>query len=229
MISFTVDARNGTDKDGCNTCCCETIPARPGETNKILINYAPWAAPIGGHGLAPRAGFEVDCISCATADTVIVQPGFARIVTGNTLNGTLAPLYTGDEPVTFEVLPLFDVSHGDLVVNADGTFIYTPNTLFAGIDRFYWSANGEVAEFIIAVDPSAEQQYPQPAFTAPVSVAKSRVQYDTKMYVMSFVLSVSPAAKTGDIYRLTIRQPAIDCDGNQFDHISCYDVVIGKC
>jgi hypothetical protein len=46
---------------------------------------------------------------------------------------------------------------------------------------------------------------------------------------IQFPLEVSPAAVTGDLYRLTMRTPAMDCDGNVFYHIWCTDINIGKC
>lgn len=230
MLTFTVDARNGSFKDACNACCCEHVDARPGEKNKVLVNYGPWAAPIGGHGLAPNPGIEIECLTCSSERPPVVAAGFGRTTTGVVYNGNLAPLYTGDEETTvFAVEPLYPPSHGDVVVNADGTFVYTPNTLFAGIDRFWWNVNGIVAEFVIAVDISAQQQYPQPPFTAPVSVPASRIAYDNRLYYMSFVLAVSPGALTGEVYRLTIRQKALDCDGESYEHLSCYDIKIGKC
>ena len=46
---------------------------------------------------------------------------------------------------------------------------------------------------------------------------------------LRFPVAISPGAKVGDIYRLTIRAPAMDCDGTTYYHVSCYDITIGKC
>jgi hypothetical protein len=42
-------------------------------------------------------------------------------------------------------------------------------------------------------------------------------------------VAVDPTAKPGDIYKITIRQQATDCQGIAYAHIWCCDVRIGVC
>lgn len=226
MHSFTVNARNA---DACNTCCCEQLSGKPGETDKVIVNYAPWSAPIGGHGLAHDTVFSVERLG--NPATPVVSNGFGRTVTGAPFNGDLAALFPnpdGDD-AKFAIDPLFGPSSGEIALSADGKFVYTPSPLFTGIDRFFWNVNGDMAEFVIAVDLNAQTQQKQPAFTAPVSVAKKSVGIDSRMHILGFLLSISPAAVVGDVYRLTVKQGTRDCDGNTSFHISCFDVTIGAC
>lgn len=230
MYSFTVNSRSGSQNtDACNTCCCESISAKPGETNKVLLNYAPWSAPIGGHGLFNGTAFQVDRLG--TAPTPVVNAGFGRTVTGAPFEGDLAPLFPNPDQETpvFKLEALFEAANGVVELQPDGKFTYTPAPLFTGIDRFYWSANGAVAEYTIAVDASAEQPQTQPPVVPPVAALKKSVAIDNRVHIVAFLVAVSPAAVPGDIYRLTVKQGTRDCDGNEIFHISCYDITIGAC
>src|SRR5262249_17219111 len=42
---------------------------------------------------------------------------------------------------TLAVALVSDVSHGTLVLNSDGSFTYTPNTDWSGVDTFTYSVN----------------------------------------------------------------------------------------
>jgi len=48
-----------------------------------------------------------------------------------------------EDTLTYELVN--NVAHGSVTVNADGSFIYTPNTDFYGIDRFTWRASDGIA------------------------------------------------------------------------------------
>ncbi|QIW87643.1 putative structural protein [Agrobacterium phage OLIVR4] len=230
MYFFSVDPRNGTSKSGdvCGSCCCESISARPGEVNSVLVSYAAWAAPIGGHGLTNKTVFDIEPVSVSDP---LVNNGFGRTVINTVFNGDLSTLFPNPEgePVEYEILDLYPPAKGVATLGANGQFTYTPTPLFTGIDRFWFSINGNVGEFVIAIDPSAEQPIAQPPFTPAVSVPVTGRKVNPTAYTMNFVLKVSPAAKSGDVYRLTVRQVAIDCDGSEFVHISCYDISIGSC
>jgi hypothetical protein len=60
MKTFVVDPRDGsTSGDGCATCCCYTATIGLGETDKWLIDYAPWSVPLGGGGLTLNHTIEI--------------------------------------------------------------------------------------------------------------------------------------------------------------------------
>ncbi|XQW85201.1 Ig-like domain-containing protein [Thalassotalea piscium] len=44
-----------------------------------------------------------------------------------------------NDPLTVQTAPITNVSHGQLVLSTDGTFVYTPQTNFNGTDRFVYS------------------------------------------------------------------------------------------
>lgn len=229
MYNFDANARSGSGQAGCNTCCCEHMSALPGETNKISINYAAWSVPIGGHGLSSRTRISVsECKSC-NPDDPLVNPAFARTLVNSPLLGDLSAQYPDASPETrYAILDVYGPERGRVNLMEDGTFTYDPNAAFVGIDRFWFSADGHVGEFVISVDASEENPNPQPAFTPAIDV-EGQPSIDGRYHSMSFALSASPAAVPGDIYRITVRQQALDCDCNKYDHMSCYDVTISKC
>jgi hypothetical protein len=64
---------------------------------------------------------------------VVEAPG---VLENDTLDGS--PAWQGG--VSVEILPVSDVSHGTLVLHADGSFAYTPNAGFSGSDSFVYRA-----------------------------------------------------------------------------------------
>ena len=60
-----------------------------------------------------------------------------------------------------------------------------------------------------------------------ISVPQNRISI--RGNVLSFPLVVSPLASVGDLYRLTVRQVAMDCGASFFAHVSCYDIAIVRC
>lgn len=229
MFFFSADARNGVKSgDACGTCCCESIGARPGEINGVMISYSAWGAPLGGHGLINETTFEIEGVSVTAP---LVNSSFERTVMNTPYTGSLSGLFPNPEgePVEYEILELYPPRGGIVELGENGAFTYTPSPLFTGIDRFWFSINGNIGEFVISVDPSAQQQIPEPPFTPAVYVPAKGRAVDPRAYTLRFMLNVSPAAKPGDIYRMTIRQVAIDCNGNKYVHVSCYDISIGSC
>lgn len=229
MYFFSVDPRNGASSvDACGKCCCESISARPGEVNGVMVSYVAWSAPLGGHGLTNKTTFEFENVSVTEP---LVNSAFERTPFNTTLAGSLAALFPNPEgeAVEYEILELYPPLNGTVELGENGAFTYKPATSFTGIDRFWFSINGNVGEFVIAVDPAQGPQIAQPPFTPAVYVPLSRRSVNPQTHVLRFVLGVSPAAKPGDIYRLNVRQAAIDCEGNEYFHISCYDISIGSC
>lgn len=228
MYFFSVDPRNGAKSgDVCGKCCCESISARPGEVNGVMVSYAAWSAPLGGHGLTNKTTFEVEGVSVTPPR---VTNAFARTTVGVDYVGSLSGLFPNPEgePVEYDIPEINGPSNGVVTLGANGAFTYKPNPLFTGIDRFWFSINGNIGEFIISVDPSTGE-IPEPPYTPAVYIPAARRSVDPRSHTLRFVLGISPAAISGDVYRLTVRQVAIDCDGNEYVHISCYDISIGSC
>lgn len=238
MLTFDVNPRDGMGASGCNTCCCQDATARPGETNKWRINYANWSVPLGGKGLNCQTTVSVEKIKSCPAPAGSTDPANTDYVATTTVNnaasGDLSVNATGTS-LTYEVLPLYAPANGTLNIQADGTFTYTPNTGFIGYDFIYFTTSDGVNEPVInrlaiVVSPSLPNvALPVPADDVMVSFPHDRRSIDAGYHTLDMAMTVSPAAKAGDLYRVEIRQPALDCDGNCFWHVSCYDVVIGKC
>ena len=241
MLTFLADARNGSSAaTACGSFCCERVSARPGETNKIAINYANWVAPIGGRGISGAPAIVVKNItpvpSLAPANQPPTNTDYTPSVAANgTLNGTVATNGVDPEsqPLTYAHLALYGPRYGTLVFNANGTYVYTPRSGFTGYDTFWFSTSDGVNKpvvnrVVVSVNPpSPAPALPAPILTPAVWVDPNRIA--VRSPVLEFPLAVSPAARPGDLYRLELVQAAVDCDGVIYEHQSCFDVTIGTC
>jgi hypothetical protein len=243
MLQFTVDARDGVQSsNGCATCCCEPAVARPGETNLWQINYAPWAIPIGGRGLSVNTIFDIEKKTGATSPAGNQSPAVAfkaSAVTFNTpLTDTVATSVVDPEAddLTFSLLPLYGPSNGEITFDAAGAFTYTPHAGFSGYETFFYQVSdgqsapriGEVSLAVSLASPATPLPLKTKG-TPAVRVRREGLVILQSWAAIQFPVEISPAALPGDIYRLTIRQEALDCDCNPFYHVSCYDISIGRC
>ncbi|MHB9026570.1 MAG: Ig-like domain-containing protein [Armatimonadota bacterium] len=64
-------------------------------------------------------------------DTVLTVPAVDGLLDNDT---------TDNPPLTVVTTPVFPPSHGDLVLSADGSFTYTPDTSYVGTDSFSYRA-----------------------------------------------------------------------------------------
>jgi hypothetical protein len=239
MNIFTADPRDAFISDnGCNTCgCCGQAQARPGETNKFMVNYAAWALPLGGRGLTDRVDFSIerkeqspDSRAPINTNKFFSTP-FNTALTDVLTVGASDPL---EGELVYSSADLFPPQFGEVVINADGSFTYTPTLGFTGYDKFYYVTKNEakqiVNQVIVGVQPNGSADpMPAKAFDEALSVVQKSVHVDGRGYVLSFALKASPIAVVGEIYRLNIRQHAIDCDCQEYTHISCYDITIVNC
>jgi hypothetical protein len=243
MQSFTADPHNSISASACNTCCCEMVSIRPGETDKFNINYAAWSVPIGGRGLSANTAIDL------VLKTPITSPvgGNQRpvptlfldsIPQNSSLVDSLIAIDADLNPLTFAALPLFGPSNGIVTISANGNLVYTPNANFNGYERFFFTVsdgvnNPVVQEAIIAVQPplpATQLVVPTAAFATPkVRARPVNVVVDQIWQSISFPLEVGPHAVPGEVYRMTIRQGANDCDATPYFHVSCYDLLVGSC
>lgn len=245
MKYFTVDPRDGGFgiSAGCAQCCCQQMHMRPGETDKMVINYAPWSVPIGGPGLI-EGGTEInisrDAGGCATGPI----DGFAPPALGATndfealpgavteIDVTANGITPAGNTFTYRVLPLSGPLHGAISnPNAGPEFSYKSVAGYNGLDTFYvevTDAQGRKLIQLVVVSVG------NPGPTVPASmpsglyVDQTKIQVDKRQHQISFPISLMPDARSCEKFKLEIRQTTRDCD-NVYSHYSCFDVFVGKC
>jgi Bacterial Ig domain len=208
---------------------------QPGEVKPLYLNYAPVFAPVAGRGLHCSPGVEIiekdTCPPTASNNLPPQKTGeamFSCPVDGR-LSADLRVLVKDPEGVAliFKVLPLYAPKHGRLILNPDGRVDYTPFRGYQGYDRFFYSAsdgvNSIISEVLIGVGVTPTVAMMTPVF----SVGAASV--DPRFYTVVLPLIASPAALPCQVFRLNIRQGALDCDCNCLYSINCVDVRISKC
>jgi hypothetical protein len=190
---------------------------------------------MGGRGLLDRTEFSIEKKSQTPDPNAPINTpkqfpvDFNTAFSGNVSTGASDP---GGDPLTFRLSTLNAPKYGTAEVNADGTFDYTPTLGFTGYDRFFVvTDNGArtiTTEVVMKVNgPNPPTPLADTAFTPDLAVNRKNMRVEGD--VITFALAASPAAVVGDVYRMTVKQPAMDCDCNEFFHISCYDIQIVIC
>ncbi|MFO0929426.1 MAG: Ig-like domain-containing protein [Gemmataceae bacterium] len=97
-----------------------------------------------------------------------------------------------------------DVSHGALFLNSDGSFSYTPNSTFTGIDSFTYNAfdgqnlSGAVTVWLVSANTEQEENNAIPTVeitpTDPKTIANLNGSF---MYGVTFKLSAAAPSTTG--------------------------------
>jgi Bacterial Ig domain len=241
MQTFQIPATDSVDASQCNTCCCTTVRVPAGATDKWTLLYAAWSTPIGGQGITANVSFDIQ-LKTAPLVGQTNNPPVPNLLLAVTPHQTalvsaLTATDAESNPLTYAVMPLHGPTNGSVVVNADGTFTYTPNPMFTGYDRFFFTVsdtfhNPVVGEAIIGVSPVGG-----PAIAAPtasmatphVTVRPKNVKVNSPWQSLTFPLEVSPQAKVGDVYRFLIRAQSVDCDCVPYYRTDCVDVIISAC
>lgn len=242
MQTFNIDP-NQSGAASCNTCCCEAAKAKVGETDKITLLYASWSQPIGGRGIGvPTIAVVLHTKAAITAGNQkpVVLPYLGLTALDAPLAGALSTVVTDPEAatLTYSAMPLYGPASGSVVINANGAFTYTPGPNFSGYDRFFYTVTDNVTAFVVGeviigvspALPSLPLAMPTTAMVTPIAIVRSKfVTVNSAWQSISLPFEVSPQAASGDVYRMTVRTPAYDCDGAVYYHVSCYDVLIGAC
>jgi len=230
MYHFTADDMQ--QGNPCAVCCCQDIGVKPGSTSKISVNYAPWGVPIGRLHCQPSFDLEQKetCGTNTGGPLLPADPIRFDTPINATLNGDLKAMVTdpGGGTLTFKPLSLYGPSNGTLDLDPTGLFIYKPNPGYTGADRFFASAtspNGKTTNFEVLVGVDIVGQVLEN--TPHVSVVSSTVNY--QYYTASFAVKVSPAADLCEIWRLTVKMQALDCDCTCYDRTDCFDIRMVKC
>lgn len=245
MLNVIIDDRNGmlAGSSGiCAVCCCPPIFMRPGETNLMVLSYAPWSVPLGGLGIVPTTEISIERDSSLCSVAVIDTFGPPANTSYNlpVVADTATPidLTTNEDPAgnTFEyhVVPLFGPQHGLLTaMPLNGVaWEYTPNNGFVGWDYFYYTmtdAQGRFATYAVKLAIGA------PTTVQPVGngrlglyIDPTRIRIDQRMQQIAFAMYLAPDARQCDVFKVNIKQPAQSCD-DTFYNLSCFEVHVGKC
>jgi Big-like domain-containing protein len=231
MYHFNVD---DAVRDSCQVCCCEQATLKPGTTSRLTINYAPWAVPIGRLHCDPEFALE-QMAACGLSPGAPVKLNGVNVMFNTAMNTVLdEDLKTRivdpeAKSMTFKVLPFHTPSHGVVAVKSDGTFKYTPQGGYNGPDRFYVSATDEdnktsTFEVLIGV---GTQDAGDMVETPHVVVDSWNVNY--QHYIVTVAVRVAPNADQCEVWRLTARQTAIDCNCTCYDRTDCFDIKMSTC
>lgn len=214
---------------------------RPGETNLMTINYATWSVPIGSPGLVNGFDYtiEADASACSTApvDGFVPPSNVPLSLTTPVGTDVEIDLTDGASPAgntfTFAPIPMNGPEHGSIVRTAEGIYDYTPATGYVGWDHVWFvttDAQGRsvVSSVVIKVGDALGAAPAQWTALKPY-IDRSRVMINAPMHTVSFPIFMTPACRACDSYRLTIRQPAQDCDRNTYVHLSCFEIRCKDC
>lgn len=245
MLYFDADPRDGAPAGGvCNACCCEPIFMRPGETNLITINYAPWSLPIGNPGIVKGTEYsvEMNCSACSSAavdgfsvpsNTNYDLPVVADTPLAIDLSTNAAP---AGNTFTYAVIPLQGPTHGTVDQTGSAgapTFTYTPNTGFTGYDYFSYKmtdAQGREVTRTVQLNVGMHLNAPNRQLMASLPfISPGAISVDRTMQTVRFPLYMPLSARDCEKYTLTIKQPAQDCECNTYNHFMCFDIRTGNC
>lgn len=248
MLYFTADARDGVSGATggvCNTCCCAAFTMRPGETNLLQINYAPWSVPLGGRGLTEGTNYKAtkNTDGCATGDVAGFAPPTNEHISLTAVTGVpevfdMLPsaLPTGNS-FTFELIDLVGgFSHGDATLTSAGVLTYNATAGFVGYDVGYYrmtDGQGRVFQGFIGISVnggaigSTENNYRDTSFVPYID--PSRIIVNKAQHFVQLPIYMPAIALPCEVYRLEIQQTAMDCNNNVFTHYSCYDISAGNC
>lgn len=241
MLFFQADPRDGVANGAaCNSCCCESLTMSAGETNLVIVDYAPWSIPIGNPGIV--AGLELNIETNTDACPNSEQDGFLPPTAENRLLVTPAStvlnidLSVGVAPAantfTYNVVPFSGPTKGTLTKTAEGVYDYTPNGGVTGKDYFSFEAKDAQGRTVIRHVEVDIGTNVEPRNQARLSLAPyidlSQVQTDRNQTI-KFPIYMPVNCRPCERHKLTIKQPAQDCNCATFHHFKCFDITCRPC
>lgn len=246
MYYFNADARDGgaSNVSACNTCCCNSVFLRPGETNMIMMNYAPWVLPIMPPGLiSGGTEYTVELNSDACADNAVdgfLPPSNTNYELTTLANTALAiDLSVNEAPAgndfNYEIVALAGPSRGSLtpLVPNGPAYSYVPAGGYTGYDYFSYrmtDAQGRSVIRSVRVSVGTHNQLPdvgRMSLVPYVDLGKTKV--DQRMQTLQFAVVMPISCRPCESYRLTVQQSAMDCERNLYKHRSCFDLSCKDC
>lgn len=225
--------------NACGSCCCENVSGIPGTTDLWRLNYAPWVIPMGGKGLSTHFSSTVKQIhKSADFEGVLTVENIAvKSMASNDIVIDLSTFVDADgQPVTYELVPGYEVKNGSAELN--GSILTIKSAInVVGFDAMMFRVTlpnnkSKVGEVFITWVRQASEEVPaaNTTMTTPVvRIPRSRTTVHAAQAYIDVAVEILPTAQIGDIYRITFRANALDCDANCFPKETCYDLTIGKC
>ncbi|MGL5734866.1 MAG: Ig-like domain-containing protein [Beijerinckiaceae bacterium] len=244
MLYYDADPRDGGQGAGCSTCCCTAMSLRPGETNMIVLNYAGWSLPIAPPGIVPTMDFSIEANDSSCPVTPIdgyLPPTNTNYLLSTPVSTTLSiDLGLNAAPAgntfSFEIMPLSGPSRGQLIqtgVPGSGTFDYVPNGGLMGFDYFSYQmtdAQGRSVIRTVRISIGNHLDRPDAARLSLLPfIDANRIRVNQLDQTVSFPIYMPLSCRSCDEFRLMIRQPARDCDRNEYNHLSCFDIRCKDC
>lgn len=243
MITLDVSERSGgtgASAAACAPCCCQAFTLKPGEMNVLMLNYAPWSFGLAGRGLIAGTEWSVEHNAEGCPSGLIDgfgPPDNSNIVLATAVNTPVAVnlAATATPPgntFSFSVVPLSGPSRGTVSISGS-TLTYTPNAGWTGFDYFSYvttDAQGRSVIRHIRIDvggPYGPSEWWRLSMR-PVLLAE-RARVDRNMHTVSMPIWMPWSCRPCDRFRITIRQPYEECDGNFLWHIECLDVSCTGC
>ena len=121
-----------------------TVDSHTGTTAQILL---PNAAPSAVFFLSSDNGSGTNVV---TDDAPVAQPGSASGNEDTTITGAVAANDADNDPLTYSLVA--GPAHGNVTVNPDGTFSYTPASNYNGSDSFTFKANDGTVDSNVATE-----------------------------------------------------------------------------
>jgi len=206
----------------------------PGETNQLQIDYRNWAIPLQGRGLY-GGGTRITIAPCVTdgAKNTNTLNAAAALKNGDSIELNIGGAKNSDL-TKFWYLEDEDLNYGKITSfnEATGAITYTATSASVGTDRIFVraedkSGNLYQGEITIAVNSAEDAPLPEPQ--PEISIPNNSIKVSGRNYTLTIPVSASVNAVPGDIYRLTIKQAALDCDCSKYWHTMCVDITIADC
>lgn len=245
MLYFDIDPRDGGPVGAaCSACCCQTFSLRPGETNLLRINYAPWSLPIGYPGIVPTLGYSIekDDSGCSSDPLGGFTPPLNSNYQLTTPQDNPLPidLSVGVFPIsntfTYRIIPLNGPNYGTVTQTglANGpTFMYEPAASYTGYDYFSYEtmdAQGRKIQRTVQISVGNHFDQPEPwRLAMEPFIDVSKIVTDQRYQTVTIPIHMPLAVLDCESFRLTIKQPARDCNRTVFHHIACFDVIPKDC
>ena len=243
MLTFIADARDGNVSGAvsCASCCCESIVMRAGEVNLVAIDYGAWSAAFGAPGVVPVMDYssEAEPDTCSTATVGgFVPPSNDNYQFITAVNTTVAIDITANalpagNTFAYEVITLRGPHYGVLTQTGTGTYSYVPASGFEGYDFFVYKmtdAQGRTVVRTVRIQVGTPTSNAQDELLSLVPyIDLTKVKVDQQFQRVTFPLRMPINAQECEVYKLTIRQPARDCSGTQFDHFMCFTITAKDC